>query len=140
MKSGVIIDTGPLVALIREQDSFREWTTAQMQDIQPPLYTCEAVLTEAMFLVRGHINGREILLEMLNEGFLVIEFQLNQHKTMILNMVRRYENVPMSLADACLVRMAELMPRSEVLTLDSDFQIYRKNARYAIPTIAPPQR
>lgn len=137
MKSAVIIDAGPLVALIRENDAFREWTREQMQHIQPPLYTCEAVLTEAMFLVRGHTNGRETLLEMLNEGFLVIDFQLSQHKDMILNMVRRYDNVPMSLADACLVRMSELMPRSEVFTLDSDFHIYRKNARYAIPTIAP---
>jgi uncharacterized protein len=137
VKSKVIIDAGPLVAMIREQDAFREWTREQMKDIQPPLYTCEAALTEAMFLVRQHTNGRETLLEMLNEGFLVIDFQLSQHKDTILSMVRRYVNVPMSLADACLVRMAELMPQSAIFTLDSDFHIYRKNARYAITTITP---
>jgi predicted nucleic acid-binding protein len=137
VKSKVIIDAGPLVAMIREQDAFREWTREQMKDIQPPLYTCEPVLTEAMFLVRQYTNGRETLLEMLNEGFLVIDFQLGQHKDSILSMVRRYVNVPMSLADACLVRMAELMPQSAVFTLDSDFHIYRKNARYVIPTITP---
>jgi uncharacterized protein len=68
VKARVIIDAGPLVALIRQQDAYRDWTTEQLQRISPPLYTCEAVLTEAMFLVRQHSNGRETLLSMLNEG------------------------------------------------------------------------
>jgi uncharacterized protein len=137
VKGSIIVDAGPLVAFIRAQDSYREWTMAQMQTIKPPLYTCEAVLTEAMFLVRQHSNGRETLLSMLREGFLEIDFQLSEHKEAILDMVKRYQNVPMSLADACLVRMAETMKNSTVFTLDSDFHIYRKNARYAIPTISP---
>ena len=52
-------------------------------------------------------------------------------------MVRRYNDVPMSLADACLVRLAELYPQSPVLTLDSDFVAYRKNGRQLIPIISP---
>jgi len=49
----------------------------------------------------------------------------------------RYQSVPMSFADACLVRMSELWPKTPVFTLDSDFRIYRRNKRQSIPLIAP---
>lgn len=51
--------------------------------------------------------------------------------------MRRYADVPMSLADACLVRMSELSDDASVLTLDSDFRIYRRLGRQAIPLLTP---
>ncbi len=74
---------------------------------------------------------------MLDEGFLNIGMAVADHHTLILEMVRRYTDVPVSLADACLVRLVELYPQSPVLTLESDFAIYRKNGRQVISMICP---
>jgi uncharacterized protein len=137
VKSKVIVDTGPLVALLTKQEVHHDWTLAQFDAIEAPLLTCEAVVTEAMFLMRDRARGREQILQLLKSGLISIDFYLNQHVDDILNMVQRYNNIPMSLADACLVRMSELHPQSHVFTLDSDFQVYRKNSRHVIPTIAP---
>lgn len=59
--------------------------------------------------------------------YVIIDFRLGAEVNRIRELMKRYRNVPMSLADACLVRMNELIPGSTILTLDSDFQIYRKN-------------
>ena len=137
MKSRVIVDAGPLVALLNRRDKHHAWVVQQLGDIQPPMLTCEAVLAEATYLTRAEPGARAALIEMLGEGFLSIGMALADHHSTILTMVRRYTDVPMSLADACLVRLAELYPQSPVLTLDSDFAIYRKNGRQVIHTIHP---
>ena len=137
MKSRVIVDTGPLVALLNSRDTHHAWVVQQLGDIQPPMLTCEAVLAEATYLTRAVPGARAALIEMLGEEFLNIGMAVADHHTSILAMVRRYTDVPMSLADACLVRLAELYPQSPVLTLDSDFATYRKNGRQVISMICP---
>lgn len=137
MKSKVIVDTGPLVALLVKQDTHYAWTQEQFASIEAPLLTCEAVITEAMFLMRERTGGRELILQMLQSGLVSLDFQLSKHVDAILARVQRYNNIPMSLADACLVRMSELLPQSRVFTLDSDFHIYRKSTRHVIPSITP---
>ncbi len=136
MKSRVIVDTGPLVALLNRTDTHHAWIVQQLHDIQPPMITCEAVLAEATYLTRAVPGARAALIEMLGEGFLTIGMALADHHSAILAMVRRYTDVPMSLADACLVRLAEIYPQSPVLTLDSDFGVYRKNGRQVIEVIS----
>ena len=137
MKSLVIVDTGPLVALLNRRDKHHKWVVQQLADIKPPMLTCEAVLAEATYLTRSVPHARVALIEMLGEGFLNIGMALADQHSAILAMVRRYTDVPMSLADACLVRLAELHPQSPVLTLDSDFAVYRKNGRQVITMICP---
>ena len=137
MKSGVILDSGPLVAYLMEADNHHAWVCEQMAHMDTPFWTCEAVLTEAMFLVRSVPRLREAIVQMLGFGFLKINFQVADHHAALLSMIERYNNVPMSLADACLVRMSEMLPQSHVFTLDSDFHVYRKNTRHVIPTITP---
>ena len=137
MKSLVIVDTGPLVALLNRRDKHHKWVVQQLADIKPPMLTCEAVLAEATYLTRSVPDARVALIEMLGEGFLNIGMALADQHSAILAMVRRYTDVPMSLADACLVRLAELHPQSPVLTLDSDFAVYRKNGRQVITMICP---
>ncbi len=73
----------------------------------------------------------------MRRGVLVVSFALGEEVDTIIRLMKRYANVPMSLADACLVRMTEMHTKSELLTLDSDFKIYRKNGRQVIPTILP---
>lgn len=133
----VIVDTGPLVALLNRTDIYHAWVMQQLRDIQPPMVTCEAVLAEATYLTRAVPGARAALIEMLGDGFLSIGMALAEHHSAILAMVRRYTDAPMSLADACLVRLAELYPQSPVLTLDSDFAVYRKNGRQVIEAIRP---
>ncbi len=136
MKSRVIVDTGPLVALLNKTDTHHAWVVQQLQDITPPMITCEAVLAEATYLTRAVPGARAALIEMLGEGFLTIGMALADHHSSILKMVQRYTDVPMSLADACLVRLAEIYPQSPVFTLDSDFGVYRKNGRQVIEVIS----
>ena len=136
MKSRVIVDTGPLVALLNRADTHHAWVVQQLQGIAPPMITCEAVLAEATYLTRAVPGARAALIEMLGEGFLTIGMALADHHSSILKMVQRYTDVPMSLADACLVRLAEIYPQSPVLTLDSDFGVYRKNGRQVIEVIS----
>ena len=137
MKSRVIVDTGPLVALLNRSDSAHAWVARTLQEIAPPMLTCEAVLAEATYLTRSLPGARVALIEMIGEGFLSIGMAVADHHSALLAMVRRYGNVPMSLADACLVRLAEIHPQSPVLTLDSDFLVYRKNGRQVIEVLMP---
>ncbi len=136
MRARVIVDTGPLVALLNSTDNAHIWVVQQLRDIAPPLMTCEAVLAEATHLTRHAPGARAALIEMVGEGFLAIGMTLADHHSALLTLVRRYADVPMSLADACLVRLAELYPQSPVLTLDSDFSIYRKNGRQVIEVLS----
>ena len=137
MNTDVIVDTGPLVALLNRTDNRHAWIVRQLADIQPPLITCEAVLAEATYLTRNVAGARAALIEMLGDGFLNIGMAVIDHHSALLAMIRRYSNVPMSLADACLVRMAEIYPQSLVMTLDRDFTVYRKNARQVVSLLCP---
>jgi predicted nucleic acid-binding protein len=137
MKHTVIVDTGPLVALLNRNDTHHVLVVQQLRDIQPPMLTCEAVLAEASYLTRQTVGARAALIEMLAEGFLNIGIAVADQHGALLTMIRRYADVPMSLADACLVRLCEMHPQSPVLTLDSDFTVYRKNGRQVIDILYP---
>jgi uncharacterized protein len=134
----VILDTGPLVALLNRSDTHNEWAKQTVQALAPPFFTCEAVLSEAIFLMRSIAGGRAAIMEMVNDGYLRIDFHATDHADALFKLIKRYDNIPMSLAEACLVRMAESMPQSAVFTLDSDFMVYRKLGNSVIPTISPP--
>lgn len=133
----IIVDTGPLVALLNARDEHHEWAKAAMDAVEPPLITCEAVLTEAAYLVRKLRGGPEAVLDLVTRQVLRVDFRVDNELLALRTLVSRYASVPMSLADACLVRMAELRPRAAVLTLDADFQVYRRSGRLAIPLISP---
>jgi predicted nucleic acid-binding protein len=137
MKRQVILDTGPLVAFLNGRDRHHEWAMLQWAQIDPPLLTCEAVLSEACFVLRGIEGGQEAVLELLRRGVVHVAFRLNEHVNQITWLLRKYQDVPMSLADACMVRMSELHADSPVLTLDDDFRIYRKNKREIISMLSP---
>ena len=102
-----------------------------------PLRTCDAALGEAFFLLRQTHDGTGKLLELLDRGIVIPDFNLAAELPAVGQLLRRYESVPMSLADACLVRMAEMQRDAAEFTLDSDFRIYRKHRRQAIPLIHP---
>jgi predicted nucleic acid-binding protein len=133
----VILDTGPLVAFLNSRDTHHEWTKHQWATIKPPLLTCESVLAEACYLIRNAHDGAERVFELISRGILRIDFDLAAEADQVKGLIKRYSNVPMSLADACLVRMVEKRTRATVLTLDSDFKFYRTHDRRVIPVIMP---
>jgi uncharacterized protein len=133
----VILDTGPLVALVDGGDRDHEWAVTQWSDIEPPLLTCESVISEACFLLDQTRAGSAAVFDMLVRKAIAIPFRLEDHVNQIRSLRKQYADVPMSVADASLVRMAEQLTRSPVLTLDRDFRIYRKHRRHVIPLILP---
>ena len=137
MRSRVLVDTGPLVAFLNRRDRRHAWARTQLAEIQPPLLTCEAVLSEACFLVRNLEGGAVAVMKLVSSGAVTVPFQLDGEIGSVAKLLRKYSDVPMSLADACLVRMAEQVADSSVLTLDTDFRVYRKHGRQVIPTILP---
>ncbi len=135
MIKNVIADTGAIVALIDDSDNFHDWTNEQARKLLPPFATCEAVIAEASHLLKSINNGQQTLLALIEQGFLQIDFSLSAEVAEVTALMHKYANVPMDLADACLVRMSELNEASTIFTLDSDFWIYRKNGKDQIPLI-----
>jgi len=135
----VLIDTGPIVAVLVAKDQHHQWATEQFSLLLPPLFTCEAVLSEAQFLIHNFGGDPVAVLDMIAKGVLNLAFAVEGELDRLRRLQQTYRNVPMSLADACLVRMAELHPRSRVFTIDSDFHIYRRHGRQMIPVLMPPK-
>ncbi len=137
MSKVIIIDTGFLVALLNRSEQYHNWVKTQLSNISAPLLTCEAVITETCFLLQKIHQGEDTVLSLINRGKIQIPFRIDEDSTIIRELMQRYQSVPKSLADACLVRMTEIYPNSILLTLDSDFRIYRKNKNQMIPLIIP---
>ncbi len=139
MADRVLVDAGPIAALLDRRDTHHAWATGQLANLHEPLLTCEAVLSEAFFLLGGVRNGTSTLAGLLREHLVLVDpgFSYSAHAPEILRCLERYRDVPMSFADACLVRMTELHRRSFIFTTDRDFLTYRRNRREQIPLIAP---
>ncbi|HEY0464656.1 MAG TPA: PIN domain-containing protein [Polyangiaceae bacterium] len=135
--TSVILDTGPLVALLNRRERHHVWASKVMDTIEPPVFTCDPVLSEACFLLKDAEGGPDAVLQLVARGIVRSDFHVTAEIDSLRALMKKFANVPMSLADACLVRMTELDQKSVVLTLDSDFAIYRRNRRQVVPTISP---
>jgi len=134
MKKQVIVDAGVLVAILNKNDRYHAWAVEQFADIEPPLLICEAALSECSYLLRDY-HRLGILFKWLQKGALSLPFCLQDEVEVLNGLLAKYENVPMSLADGCLLRLAELYSQSSVFTLDSDFQVYHKKGHQIISLI-----
>jgi predicted nucleic acid-binding protein len=101
------------------------------------MFSCEAVLSEVHFLTQDIPQAKNRIETWLADGLLELPFTVREHHSRIHELMTRYASVPMSFADACLVRMSELWPQAPVFTLDSDFRVYRRNRRQSLPLICP---
>jgi uncharacterized protein len=133
----VALDTGPLVALLDRRDRYHRWATEQWADVELPILTCESVLSEACFLLQHLPRGPAAVLELVARGAVKVAYDVETDVEALSRLMTRYEDVPMSLADACLVRIIERNPATTVLTIDRDFRIYRAQGRRVIPAIMP---
>jgi predicted nucleic acid-binding protein len=131
-----IADTGFLVAFLNRNDQYHEWAAEIGSRVSAPLLTCEAVLAETAYL----IESTRKTLELLEQGFVDIAFELSKNIDEITWLAERYQVRKPDLADLCLIRMSEINPGLPVLTVDeADFRVYRRNKRDVIPIICPPQ-
>jgi predicted nucleic acid-binding protein len=135
MAGSVLVDAGFVVALLSRRDTHHAWASAQAARFAPPWHTCDAVLSEAFHLVGS--TGAPCLGALLRRGSLVPAFDLGAELDAVLELIRKYANVPMSLADACLVRMTETRAAPMLLTTDTDFRVYRRNSRHVVPCVVP---
>jgi predicted nucleic acid-binding protein len=109
----------------------------QWKRLRPPLLTCEPVLTEAAYLLKRERREADALFALLERGVIRIALTVKEEQADLRALMRRYRNRPMSLADACLVRLSEIHATREVITLDSDFRIYRRHGNKVIPVLMP---
>ena len=135
MARNVLIDAGFVVALLSSRDARHDWAVTQASEMPPPWSTCEAVLSEAFHLLgqRGAAN----LGALLRRRALLITFTLAENVEPVVKLIEKYSNVPMGLADACLVRMTETLADPVVLTTDEDFRVYRRHGRQVVPCMTP---
>lgn len=132
-----ILDAGPLIAAINASDEHHSWAGETLSRLGPPFYSCAEAMAEAAALT----GNPAAVVEMIEAGEIVLDFQLSAQASAVLAFLKKYRDREMDLADACIVRMTELAPVCRVITLDrSDFEVYRRNGRQLIPLIVPPKR
>jgi len=132
-----IADAGPLVAFFDRAERHHAWAVERVRELAAPLLVCEPVLAEAMYLLAGLPKAQDALFGLLENGALRVAFHVEEHVPALRALQRKYRDRPMSLADACIVRMAELFERHQVLTLDADFSVYRKHGREPLVLLLP---
>jgi predicted nucleic acid-binding protein len=130
------MDAGPLVAYLSRRERHHDWAVEQFETLDLPFVTCESVLSEACFITACNRVSPEGVLEIVARGVIRIGLRLVDELPAVRVLMQRYTNVPMSLADACLVRLAE-MTGLPICTLDRDFAIYRTSRRRALTLIMP---
>ena len=135
--AAAIVDTGPLVAFLDRAERHHRWVAERIEELEAPLLVCEPVLAEAMYLLARFSGAQDALFRLLDNGALSIAFRIEENVEALRKLHRKYRDRPMSLADACIVRMAEIHERHAVLTLDSDFSVYRKHGRVPLALIHP---
>jgi predicted nucleic acid-binding protein len=133
----VLLDTGPLVSFLASGLSHHLWVVEQWKRLGSPLLTCEPVLTEAAFLLTREGRDADAVFELLERGVIRIALSVQEEQADLRALMHRYRSRPMSLADACLVRLSELHNSAEILTLDSDFRIYRRHGNKVIKVLMP---
>lgn len=133
----LLIDSGPLVAFLDRSDQYHEWAVQQFSHLSGTLVTCEGTITEATHLLSDAGVQSWGVLELVRRKIISVPFDLEPNLDRVLSLMKKYADTPMDFVDACLVTMTEAKRDCRLLTLDSDFRIYRRFERKAIRLIVP---
>ena len=123
--NSVLLDTGFIVARLDRSEQYHEQCLRVTDALLAPLITCEAVIVESCHLLRHVDGGQEAILENVEKGIFQVPFALANRAAEVARLMKKYADVPMDLADACLVDLVTQLGTGRILTLDSDFTIYR---------------
>jgi predicted nucleic acid-binding protein len=124
--AGILLDTGPLVALLSRNDANHDRARRLFAACAPPFRCCEAVVAEACFLMRKvHPAGPAAVVALGARGVYSVAISAEGHWTSIEALLKKYSDRPISLADACLIQCAEIHQEARILTFDSDFRLYK---------------
>lgn len=132
-----IADTGALVALLDRSDQYHEWAVECFKIIEAPVLSCESVLAETWHLLGAVPHSRSKLSCLHSDGIIQVPLEFQAQSGSIWRLLEKYDDIPMHLAHACVVRLSEIYPKHQVWTVDSDFKFYRRNQRAVIPLLAP---
>ena len=121
----VLLDTGVIVALLDRSERLHEACAEAVRELEAPLITCEAVIAESCYLLRNLAGAGEAVIENVAAGIFQIPFQLSQEAAGVKQILRKYRDRQIDLADACLIRLADEFGTADILTLDQDFAVYR---------------
>jgi predicted nucleic acid-binding protein len=124
-----LLDTGVIVALLDRDERHHVQCVETVSDLIGPLVTCEAVVAEACYVLRGTPGAPEAIIRNVANGVFQTPIRLADQASGVEKLLRKYRDVPMALADACLVDLADQMDTGQILTLDRDFEIYRWRSR-----------
>jgi predicted nucleic acid-binding protein len=132
-----ILDTGPLVGSLDRDDQWHAWAAREFVAIRQPALTCDAVISEACFLLRDVQDARQKIFALVERGILRVVPILPDESTAVRTLLARYSQ-RMDYADACLVRLSEVHRKHTIVTTDADdFRIYRRFGRQALPLRVP---
>jgi predicted nucleic acid-binding protein len=121
----VLLDTGVIVALLDRSEKLHQACADAVQELEAPLITCEAVIAESCYLLRNLAGAPEAVIENVAAGIFQVAFQLSREAAAVKQVLRKYRDRKIDLADACLIRLADELGIADILTLDQDFAIYR---------------
>lgn len=130
----VLLDTGVIVALLDRSEKSHQACAEAVRLLEAPLITCEAVIAESCYLLRSLPGATEAVIENVAAVIFQVPFQLSREAVGLEQILRKYRDRKIDLADACLIRLADEFETSDILTLDGDFEIYRwgKNKSFHI--------
>jgi uncharacterized protein len=133
----VLLDTGVIVALLDRSEKFHPASAAAVRDLESPMITCEAVLAESCYLLRNLPGASEAVLENVAAGIFQVPFQLSREAPAVKQILRKYRDRKIDLADACLICLADEFGAADILTLDTDFKIYRWGRNKSFSLLLP---
>jgi predicted nucleic acid-binding protein len=132
-----LTDSGPLVALLDRSDQHHRWAREQFDHVPCPVLTCEGAIAEVAHLLGAARVPSWGVLELMEREVVAVRFDLEAGLDRVLALMKKYSDTPMDFVDACLVGMTEAKRDCRLLTLDSDFKVYRRFERQAIPLLMP---
>ena len=134
----IIVDTGWIVGFLDRRDPYHAWAMETAAQYPSPYSTCEAVLSEVHFLLKGVPGASALLRRMIEDDAFDVSFSYQLHRRRVHALLDKYEDRAMDFADACILCLAEILPESHVLTVDaSDFAVYRMRRNQRVSFSAP---
>jgi predicted nucleic acid-binding protein len=133
----VLLDTGAIVALLDATDNFHQRCAVALAELRAPLITCEAVIAESCYLLRNVEGAAEAILQSVAEREFLLPIGLSEMTADVQRIFRKYRDRQMDLADAALIHLANEFQTADILTVDSDFHVYRWGRNNVFRVLVP---